>query len=517
MPPITPTTEIYVCKGVGFDSTYQHVRLFDDLNARLAYFRGKQAYYTNNATPIRIRDGMVYVDKVADEIYDADYIVFRNRNFNENKWHFAFITEPPTYAAESTSAIHFEIDDMQTYFPDVTLSPSYVERMHWPTDNIGDNLVAENIELGDYVSNHNTRTNFFNSYSIVVACTTSKSGAPSPGGFYGGIYSGLSLLEFTSVTELNDFITQMVDDNKSSAIQAIFMMPKEFITNKSTDINSTAAAKAFIYSAPERNRVDGYTPVNKKLLTSPYKILQVSNLSGNSADYAYEYFSNAGVIFNIFMDYTPNPTAKLSPAGYNNYSDTENAYDFGLTLNGFPQCAWNTDSYLAWLAQTGSVSALGTTFTGQDLAFAQQGIGAIGSVLSGNILGAASSFLGIAQNVAKVNATKSLPPQAHGQTANGAMVSFRAKDFFFTDLSVRQEFARIIDGYWTKYGYPCHELRTLNYTSRRSFNFIKTQGAHVSGDVPQHARANIQRILDNGVTFWHTDNIGNYYLNNDPI
>lgn len=515
IPSYQPKNELIVCKGVGFDKTRQHVRLFPDADTQLAYFRGKAVYTTNTMEPIRVNKNEVFIEGNPETYADCDYIVFRNSDFN-SRWYFAFIESPGEWGNTEMTRLNFTIDPFQTYFFDAVIPPCYVERRHWATDNIGDNLVPDNVELGDYIVNDEDRTGFFNTYSIVVACTTTKAGTPAPGGYYGGIYSGLNLLEFTSVTELNDFLTMMVDGNKGAAIQSIFMMPREFIKEKSTNITSEPVVKAYIYDAPKRNTVDGYTPKNKKLLTYPYKFLQCSNLSGASAEYAYEFFSTPGATFNVIGDYSPNPTIKMTPVGYNGFEDSSNAYDYGLTLNGFPQCAWSTDAYLAWLAQSGSVSALGMTFTGQDLAFAQQGLGAVGSLLSGNILGAASSFLGIAQNVAQVNAKKALPPQAHGQTANGAMVAFKAKDFFFTDVSIRAEFARIIDGYWTKYGYPCHELQSLVYKSRPYWNFIKTQGCLCTGDIPGWAKEELQDLFNNGVTIWHTDNIGNYYLDNSP-
>src|SRR5699024_174506 len=117
---------------------------------------------------------------------------------------------------------------------------------------------------------------------------------------------------------------------------------------------------------------------------------------------------------------------KLYPNAYNGTKpvagelETE-AFDYGLTLSGFPQCAWTTDAYQAYLAQMGSINAFGMEFTGQDLMLGGQIAGGVTNLLSGNIGGAVSSVFGIAQSMAKINATKSLPPQAHGQAANGAM------------------------------------------------------------------------------------------------
>lgn len=514
-PPYTPSNEIWICAGVGFDNSYQHMRFFQSQSARLSYFETKRIARFTPTTPFRISQGTVKVQNPADYYYNADYILFRNSDFDNGRWYYAFITAVD-FVAEATSRIHFEIDVMQTWLDDTIFGQNYMERIHWPSDDPGDNLVPDNVELGDYVVNDYDVTGLFDNYSIIVAATLGKSLTPSPGGYYGGVYSGLCLNQFSSATEVNDYLTQAVTDNKLDSIQSVFMMPTQFYSPQSTSSDSRPVTKQYQYAAPERNTVDGYSPRNKKLLTYPYKMLQASNLSGGSADYHYEYFNSSTPTFEIVCDTSPNPTVKMNPVSYNGYGDGVKTGDYGLTLNGFPQCAWQTDAYLAWLAQSGSVSALGMNFTGVDIGFAQQGLGAVGNLLSGNIGGALSSFLGIAQNVAQVNATKSLPPQANGQTANGAMVAFRAKDFLYTDLSVRREFATIIDNYWTKYGYPCHELRAMNFTSRPSFNYIKTQGCTARGNAPQWARVQIQSIFDSGITLWHTDDIGNYLLPNSP-
>lgn len=515
VPPYAPKNEVYVCANVGFDNSYQNFRLFPNLDERTLYFRRKQIGYHQDITPIFISEGVINLPEVADKYIGADYIMFRNTDFDPDKWYFAFVTEVE-FINPKNCRIRFELDVLQTWFDDTIFTPTFVERMHWPTDEIGDNLISDNLELGDYIVNDSAQTGLFEDYSIIVASTINKSGNPATGGYFGGIYSGIELLRFTSVTEVNDFLTQITSDNEKDAIICVFMMPDKFYKEKSTSSASEPVVEYYEYPAPKRNTVDGYTPKNNKLLTYPYKMLQVTNLSGNSADYHYEYFTNLGNIFEIIGDCSPNPTIKLAPTGYNGFSNATNAYDYGLTLNGFPQCAYGTDSYLAWLAQSGSVSALGMTFTGQDLSYARQGLGAAGQLLSGNILGAANSFLGIAENVAQINAIKSLPPQAGGQTANGAMVAFRAKDFFFCDLSIRAPFAKIIDDYWTKYGYPCKEVRSLSFNSRPYWNFIKTQGCNTEGTAPGWARRQIQQIFDSGITIWHTDSIGNYYLDNKP-
>ena len=525
-PPYTPSNEIRICKGVCFEPSMTNTVLWDDINAQLSYIVSKTVNRFTDFTPFRISEKVVLVPNPADSYYNCNYIAFRNSDFNSNKWYFAFITQVD-FVDMYTSRLHFEIDVLQTYMFDYQLGATYVERWHTYTDEPGDNLVPDNLELGDYIINNQQQTDQFDSYSIVVAATVDKYGSNSTGGYYGGIYSGLTYNVFTSASDVNSFIDEMTDANKSSSIVAIFMMPSAFVSSKGT---STAKQFDFTYKSPTINTLDGYTPTNKKLLTYPYKLLNVSNMSGQSADYHFEYFEDmaGSLVFTLCADMSPNCTVKLWPKWYNGMkteggsSPSVNAIDYGLTLSGFPQCPWVTDSYQAYLAQTGSVSAFGMTLTGQDLTFAQQGASLLTNLFSANVGGTVNSFFGIAQNMAKVNATKSLPPQAGGQTANGALVSMKAKDFLFTDLSIREEFARRIDHYWDMYGYPVHDVIYLSWDylkTRENWNFIKTQGIIIQGDeVPAQAAEQIQDIFNSGVCFWHNAaNFGNFRAPNGIV
>lgn len=525
-PPYAPTNEIRICKGVCFEPSMTNTVLWDDINSQLSYIVSKTAYRFTDFTPFRLSEQSVLVQNPADSYYNCNYLAFRNSDFNGDKWYFAFITQVD-FVDMYTTRIHFEIDPLQTYMFDMEFLPSYIERWHTPTDEIGDNLVDDGLELGDYIINDQEQTDQFDSYSIVVAATVDKYGNNSSGGYYGGIYSGLTYNVFDSASDVNNFIDEITTANKADSIVAIFMMPSSFVSNKGT---SEATQFDFTYQSPTRNTLDGYKPKNNKLLTYPYKVLNVSNMSGQSADFHFEYFDDidGSFVFTLCADMSPNCTVKLWPKWYNGMkteggsSPSVNAIDYGLTLSGFPQCAWVTDAYQAYLAQTGSVSAFGVTLTGQDLTMAQNVGSLVSNLFSANVGGTVNSFFGIAQNMAKINATKSLPPQAGGQTANGALVAMKAKDFLFTDLSIRAEFAQRIDNYWTMYGYPVHNVMPLNWDylkSRKTFNFIKTQGIIIQGDeIPAQATEQLQNIFNSGVCFWHdVTNFGNFRADNQIV
>ena len=51
-----------------------------------------------------------------------------------------------------------------------------------------------------------------------------------------------------------------------------------------------------------------------------------------------------------------------------------------------------------------------------------------------------------------------------------------------------------------------------------NWTYVKTVGCHIYGRFCSEDQNQIQRIYDNGITFWtNGDNIGNYSLNNNTL
>ena len=92
------------------------------------------------------------------------------------------------------------------------------------------------------------------------------------------------------------------------------------------------------------------------------------------------------------------------------------------------------------------------------------------------------------------------------------------KDFGFQDMSIRQSYARAIDGYFDMFGYSHKRTESpVTYLNSRPFwNYIKTQGILISGNFNNDVARKLESIFNNGVRFWHGDYIGNYSLNNAP-
>ena len=70
-------------------------------------------------------------------------------------------------------------------------------------------------------------------------------------------------------------------------------------------------------------------------------------------------------------------------------------------------------------------------------------------------------------------------------------------------MSVRKEIAQTIDAYFSMYGYKVNSLKTPNVNGRRYWNYVKTIGSYIEGNIPQDDLREINSLFDNGITFWH--------------
>ena len=86
-------------------------------------------------------------------------------------------------------------------------------------------------------------------------------------------------------------------------------------------------------------------------------------------------------------------------------------------------------------------------------------------------------------------------------------------------MSIKSEYAKMIDDYFTKYGYQVNTLKVPNIIGRQNWNYIQIANDDEigNGSVPSSYMEEINNAVRRGITIWHNhSNIGNYSLNN-PI
>ena len=493
---ILPNTIIKVLKNVPLRSDYQDTLYFGSSTEQANYFSSCTKYTFQKNTYQRVNRGKIRINRVADDLYDCNYVMFQNSSFG-HKWFYGFI-ESVEYINNAVSEITYKLDSVQTWFFDMKIEQCFVEREHSVTDNVGDNLVTENIDLGFYREEPAETTPFFNSYTAVIATSFDSKG--KTGGYKGGLFTGLNYIPALvdnkeEVQSLVDLLDNMAQANKIDSITSIFMMPSIFYTNDDTPVLKRFDVKK------ENSKIGSYTPKNKKLLTYPFNFLYVFTPDGSNAIYHYEYFQNENECgFNIQCAMSCNPEIIAEPIAYQNQQFN---IDESISMGNFPQCAYSIDSFKAWLAQN-STSTL--------LNLASVGIG----MYTGNVdmtMGA----LGMAGTVNNAVQSCIKPPIVKGTQGNSTFTGTREKNFYFVNKHISEEYAKIIDDYFNMFGYACHRVKIPNISSRPHWNYVKTKGCEISGSVPCDDLKAIENAFDGGIRFWkHGSEVGNFSLNNSP-
>ena len=200
---------------------------------------------------------------------------------------------------------------------------------------------------------------------------------------------------------------------------------------------------------------------------------------------------------------------KLSPYHYTKnqgYDEEE-----GLIAGKFPYMNWSSQAYNEWLARNT------LNLTGQ---FVVGTIQTVAGVSTGNALGTIDGLTNTLNVAKQMYEHKMIPDSARGNI-NGADIN-TAQDqngFYFYKKCINSEFARIIDDFFTKYGYKVNVLKTPNIFGRQNYNYVKTIDAIVEGDtIPEKYLNEYREMLNKGITFWHnTANFLNYSASNNIV
>lgn len=513
---IEPNTNIMILKNVPLDTTYEHTIYFASAQAQHDYFASLVKFNLNFYTYQRVKRGFLKVAIQAEKLYDCNYIMFQNASFG-TKWFYAYITSVE-YVNNETSQITFEIDVMQTWHFDYQMGQCFVEREHVSDDTVGAHIEPEPVETGEYVFNlYESITNMQLAdlvYILAVVDIDNGDGNIS-GNTYDRIYGAATLYGYMSydVPSLNAKINEYIQ--KPDSIIAIYTCPQLIAGISSSGLIPPRASGRLIDLIrapldPSSDTIDGYKPKNNKLYTYPYNFYHVDNSNGSTLALRYEFFDNFQPTFQIRGTLSQPVQCVLRPTHYKNVYNT-NFFTLNtesLELSNYPLCSWAFDAYQAWIAQNSIPLALSTISSVSQIAIS----GALGGVAGG-----VTSAIGLVSNVASQFYQASIAEDIAKGNFNSANVNVSSakQDFYGGRCSITAEYARMIDDFFTMFGYAVKRCKVPNRNNRPHWNYVKTIGCVLKGSVPADDMKKICGIYDKGITFWKNGGeIGNYSLDN---
>lgn len=552
---IEPSTIVELFPGVPLEPSYIHTLYWNSLIDQNSYFgnyAGKRVF--TQFTYQRDKRGYLRLPLTMGQTYGVyNYMRFKNSAF-ENKWFYAFITSIE-YVSNDVLQITYAIDVIQTWYFNLdgtkgfTINTCFVEREHSRTDEIGEHLIDEGLETGDII---NVATEWigesqFKNYAYAILATQGPNGEKRSSVLW-SIYSGIYYQSYTSLNELTTAL-QSYETGPSGSLEpiiAILQFPNFFIPGL-----DEVGIPELIYTLENlvwRGPFGDYTPKNKKLYTYPYSFMSFTSPDGQSNTLKYEDFTLGpnNMQFTCTGVAYPTANALIRPRWYAGMVDNIN---YALTMNKFPTCATTSDAFLAWWAQnknsivTGAI--VNTVNAGSDLLDnipmftgnnAYQGAGNALSTFIGGVAGKnpGLNLMSMIPGVIDVLSTaagetgKILASRKDHKAVPDSLIGNANCDNVFTGIGkyccyitynqIRPEYAEAIDNYFSMYGYACRKVKAPTYNARPHWNYVKTKGATISGNVPADDEHKICSIFNNGITFWKSPlEVGDYSLDNSPV
>lgn len=535
--PITPNTSVYLLK-CPLEMDNQNQLNFANATAQFNYFNSLPKLEFDNFTYQR-HEGVLRINEHVDNLLGYNYVMYQNDNYSD-KWFYAFI-ENMEYVNDNCTFVKLRTDVFQTWFMDTTIKQSLVVREHVNDDTIGLHTIPETIEYGEYIINNVTNTTYQSAGTYLVAIQVTQvpddvySQISSLKRVYNGLPQGCFVLciPVENYHDLNQFIRSYDELNLAEAIISMSVIPQYMAIGESQTVTHTGTNYSFsaIVYPPSydalnlqnnftiniNQTLDGYQPVNNKLYCAPYNYLTVSNNSGSDVCYAWEDFDHHTANFDIYGAWSQGCDIKLVPDGYKRATGLS-GYNWSLSASKYPMISWNSDYYLNWVAVNGKYMEVKASLTAiewvgnvigslvgmsnADARADQTGAPSTGGI---NATGLVTSLAGSAANMQQqVREAQMVPDSAKGNQNTGDLNFSLHKDGFTAySMSIKAEYAREIDAFFSKYGYKVNMNKVPNITGRQNWNYVETLNINIQGDIPQGDMQELKNIFNRGVTIWH--------------
>lgn len=477
---------------VSFDTTYLHVLDFNSKSEQSEYFSNLESLSFNDLSFLRLDNIKVPCNIDVLDTYGYAMVV------NNGRIYYCFITSKE-YLNENTTLLSLKVDVWQTFMFDYTINASFVEREHVANDSIGANTIDENIELGEYIKKDLKVDNFkLGADTYLLVCKYDIAGKVSGGILINGVPVAGSCYAFSDISDLMSTI-KVVTSEHADAIVGCSLVPRKSIQGF---VDGDSVSPSYMYfnmfNIGVSNTLDGYVPRNNKLLTYPYRMINVDNCNGNSRDYVIEHFNspNGGIMFYLSITGGLIPQALTMPMYYKG-SQYGVSYDLKITYNN--PIPFNVSTFNSWL-QNSSISSV---------------IAGVGAFATGNPVAGAFGLANIANEFYQHERNSA-------STFNGNVgISYltNGAKFVAYEKTITSNYARMIDDYFTRFGYKVNALKVPATKTRSNFNYVKTQNISLKGgSIDGKYLTELETIYNNGVTIWHSiSNFRNYNVLNEVI
>ena len=518
---ITPDTTIRLLKcPLELDNKNQIT--FSNATAQYNYFHGLP-YIEVDGSYYQRKDSSIYYPDNFDDLLEYNYVMYQNSNYS-NKWFYAFITNME-YVSDNCTRIEITTDVFQTWQFDLTYKKSFVIREHVNDDTIGSNIIEENLDTGEMTTINSSSVKYgITGTKIIVMSTYDPYAASGTNPDFNGLiaYNGTMFgcpmwaFDYNDLAGVQNFIQLVISARSTSAIQGIFMCPTELIRNNINSLDHNKITGSYsVYTntetfLPKSNTAaySDYTPKNNKCYCYPYHFLEVTNSNGEKQQYRIEDFTKnqlGQVEFTNYMALQIGISGRLCPKNYRGSQLPEYNSDVSVNLPKFPTCQWSSDYYTNWLTQNSvnMIRTIANTNVGIDASLLTKA-GSAADVMGSSGASGGSAASSVTDLIGKHMQARLNANQVAGNNTGDVSFSMGVNGYTFLEKRCKLQNLKIIDDYFTMFGYKVNSLKVPNTTGRSNWNYVETNNINIVADIPQEDLQMIKSFFNNGITLWHT-------------
>ena len=529
---------------------------------RTSFLKSHLTKLDNNIAAIASLNSYIDVDGKLSGFENANYLMFKNDSDFSDTYFCCFITDFQIVANETTR-LFIELDVFQQYFYDTTFYQSFIERaiISKANDNANTNYLPEpvsapliyesqintilpvakwaplwvlhsasyyndttkeydysgkgtnntygeygrfiesKVELEGVLHNYGRKSpeEIANDVSVASGNTTWQS-------WINALFSGTALTDTiegikatTSIADLQDHRDELI------GLYAIPLWLKEAYVTAGGDANFADNQRVTVsanLSINASSLANGYTPRNKKMLTSVCRAYVLMNYNGLQIPFKPELFtSNA-------------PTITLSgiTMSTGGYHFKISHYDDYVNANG--EVSYNSERRVGYDANTGINKALSILGAGAGIAGGAASIAGSG----GNPAAIAGGAASIGQNLVSAIDSLGTREQHFGNNGDLLRITGDRPQLRWMELNPSVSECEAIDNFFDMYGYTIQKHQSPNnYMKNRSnWNYLKTETVNLTTPAPANYEQKLKDIFDAGVTIWHSYNtFGDYSQTNN--
>lgn len=356
------------------------------------------------------------------------------------------------------------------------------------------------------------------------------------------VLSGMYRSEDAVNNIVTAYITDFIGNNSGiaydSANNTVNFSPVQFeIANFRVEPESDSFTTLYLKQIREYEQIEhsfggkysGFEEVTEsKLLMYPYALSVLDDFKGNRLEIKNEYINSPSITVTAMGSIGNSNKVSYGVKNYATKGLNENnlkkmVLEHSL-INDDPNDIPVMNEHLAAFMQ-GNRNAI--TQQQRQIWF-DAGVGTLSSMTNGIARGnLISSGISAAQSIgqgvlalqsiqAKISDINNKPPSLQQQGSNTAF-SFgnRYTGVHLIKKQIRKEYRDILSDFFNMYGYKVNRVKIPNFRTRLNWNYVQTQNCVIRGNFNNEDLQELRNIFNNGITLWHTDDIGNYNLSNE--